>query len=41
MDNEIKAPVFLSRRVRLKANEAAIVSLRMKNSNELSDNKQV
>ena len=39
--NENKAPVFLSRRVKLKANEAAIVSLRMKNYNELSDNKQV
>ena len=39
--NESKAPLFLSRRVRLKANEAAIVSLRMKNYNELSDNKQV
>ena len=39
--NENKASVFLSRRVRLKANEAAIVSLRMKNYNELSDNKQV
>ena len=41
MANENKAPVFLNRRVRLKANEAAIVSLRMKNYNELSDNKQV
>ena len=41
MANENKAPVFLSRRVRLKANEAAIVSLRLKNYNELSDNKQV
>ena len=39
--NENKAPVFLSTRVRLKANEVAIVSLRMKNYNELSDNKQV
>ena len=39
MTNENKAPVFLSRRVRLKANEAAIVSLRMKNYNELSDSK--
>ena len=29
--NKNNAPVFLSRRVRLKANEAAIVSLRMKN----------
>ena len=38
--NEKKAPVFLSRRVRLKANEAAIISLRLKNYNELSDNKQ-
>ena len=41
MANENKAPVFLSRRVRLKANKAAIVSLRMKNHKELSDNKQV
>ena len=41
MTNENKAQVFLSRRVRLKANEAAIVSLWMKNFNELSDNKQV
>ena len=41
MANETKAPVLLSRRVRLKANEAAIVGLRMKNYNELSDNKQV
>ena len=41
MANETKAPVFLSRRVRLKANEAAILGLRMKNFNELSDNKQV
>ena len=39
MANENKAPVFLTRRVRLKANEAAIVSLRMKNYNELSDDK--
>ena len=38
---ENKAPVLLSRRVRLKANEAAIVSLRMKNYNELRDNKPV
>ena len=41
MANENKAPVFLSRRVRLKANEAAIVNFRMKNYNELSENKQV
>ena len=41
MANENQAPVFLSRRVRLKANKAAIVSLRMRNYNELSDNKQV
>ena len=38
---ENMAPVFLSRRVRLKVNEAAIISLRMKNYNELSDNKRV
>ena len=41
MANENKAPVFLRRGVRLKANEAAIVSLRMKNYNELRDNKQI
>ena len=40
MANENEGPVFLSRRVRLKANEAAIVSLRMKNYNELSDKKK-
>ena len=41
MVNESKTPVFLNRRVRLKAIEAAIVSLRMKNFNELSDNKPI
>ena len=41
MTKENKAPVFFSRRVRLKAKEAAIVSLRMKNYNELSEKKQV
>ena len=41
MANESKLSVFLSRRVRLKANEAALVSLRMKNYNELSDYRQV
>ena len=41
MANENKAPVFLSRRVRLKANEVVIVTLRMKNFKELSDNKHV
>ena len=41
MANEVKAPVFLSRRVRVKANKAAIISLRMKNYNELSDDKLV
>ena len=41
MANENKAPVILSRRVRLKAKDAAIVSLRMKNYNELSDDKLV
>ena len=41
MANENKATVFLSRRVRLKANEAAIVGLQVKIYNELSDNKQV
>ena len=41
MANDNKAPVFLSRTVRLKANEAAIESLRMKNYIELSDDKQV
>ena len=41
MGTENKAPVFLRRRVRLKANEAATVSLRLKKYIELSDNKQV
>ena len=41
MANENKAPVFLSRRVRLKAQEAAIVRLRMKFYNELCDSKQL
>ena len=41
MANKNKVPVFLSRRMRLKANEAAIVSLRMKVYIELSDDKQV
>ena len=41
MLNEIKSPVFLNRKVRLKENEAAIVSLQMKNFNKLSDNNQV
>ena len=38
---ECKAPVFLSRRMKLKAYEAENESLRMMNSKELSDNKQV
>ena len=41
MANDNIAPIFLSRELRLKANKAAIVSLRMKNYNELSDNLQV
>ena len=41
LTQECKALVFLSRRVKLKANEAAIVSLKMKNYNQRSDNKQV
>ena len=41
MANENQAQVFLNRRVRLKANGAAIVGLRMKNYNEISDSKQV
>ena len=38
MASENKVPLFLSRRVMLKANEGAIVSFRMKNYIELSDN---
>ena len=41
MANENKVPVFLNRRVRRKANDVAIVGLRMKNFNEFSDSKQV
>ena len=37
---ENKVPVFLSWRLRVKVNEAAIVSLRVKNFNEPSDNKE-
>ena len=37
MANEIKAPVFLSRRLMFKANETTIVILRTKSFNELSD----
>ena len=40
MANENKTPVFFSRRMRLKVNEAAIVSSPLKNYNELSDDKQ-
>ena len=36
---ECKAPVFLSRRGWLKANEAAFLRLRLNNYNELSDKK--
>ena len=39
MANEKNAPVFSSWRARLKVNEAARVSLRMKNFIELSDKK--
>ena len=38
---ENKVPVFLNKWVRFRANEAAIVILRMKNYNEVGDNKQV
>ena len=41
MANENKGPVLLSGNVRLKANKAAIESLRMKNYYELTDNEQV
>ena len=37
----MRIQVFLSRRVRLKVNEAAIVGLKIKNYIELRDNKQV
>ena len=40
LTQERKAPVFLSRRVRLEANEAAIVSLTMRIFNQLGDDKQ-
>ena len=36
-----KAPVFLIKRVRLKSNETAIVSLKMRNFSDISDKKQV
>ena len=40
MTKECKVPVFLNSRMRLQAIEDAIVSFRIKNYNELSDNKQ-
>ena len=41
MTKESKAPVFLSRRVRLKTKKSAIVGVGMKNYKELVDSKQV
>ena len=38
IEQECKAPVFLSRRVRLKTKAASLVSLRLKSYIELSDN---
>ena len=41
MANGNKVPVFLKGRVSLKANEAAVVNLRTKNYNELSENEKI
>ena len=41
LTQECKNPILLSSKVRLRANEAATVSLRMRKLHELSDKKQV
>ena len=39
--NQAKVPIFLDRKVRLKPHEAVIATFRMRNNNELSNNRQV
>ena len=39
--NEAKVPTFLDRKVRLKPNQAVVATFRMRNLNELSNDRQV
>ena len=39
--NQAKVPIFLDRKVRLKPNQAVVATFRMRNLNELSNNRQV
>ena len=39
--NQAKVPIFLDRKVRLKPNQAVVATFRMKNLNELSNDRQV
>ena len=39
--NQAKVPIFLDRKVRLKSNQAVIATFRMRNLNELSNDRQV
>ena len=39
--NQAKVPIFLDRKVRLKLNQAVVATFRMRNLNELSNNRQV
>ena len=38
--NQAKVPIFLDRKVRLKPNQAVVATFRMRNLNELSNDKQ-
>ena len=39
--NQAKVPIFLDRKVRLKPNQAEVATFRMRNLNELSNDRQV
>ena len=39
--NQAKVPIFLDRKVRLKPNQAVVATFRMRNLNELSNDRQV
>ena len=39
--NQAKVPIFLDRKVRLKPNKAVVATFRMRNLNELSNDRQV
>ena len=41
MINQVKLPSFLDRKVKLKSNQAVVAKFRMRNQNELSNNREV